>query len=133
MSLKEMSLKEIRDSFIRRSKEQMSNEEMHPVLINPELLQIGEQKFVFLIVNPNMDDREEVEKLVRQSIIEDFGFIIVFEEEPDEFANFLITTLAKMTTVIPAYPLHFLLYNKELDDFSYLNMEVNVEEDEDDV
>lgn len=128
-----MSLKEIRDSFIRRSKEQMPNEEMHPVLINPELLQIGEQKFVFLLVNPNMDDREEVEKLVRQSIIEDFGFIIVFEEEPDNFANFLITTLAKMTTIIPGYPLHLLLYNKELDDFNYLNMEVNVEEDEEDV
>lgn len=52
--------------------------------INPELLEFDGIKYVFIVENDNMNDETEVEILIRQSLIEDFHFIIVMKSIPSE-------------------------------------------------
>lgn len=124
-----MRLKKLRDRFVELSNEMIQDEELKAVVINPEIVQLAGQKFVFLLINDNMNDKEEVEKIIMQSVIEDFGFLIIFENDPGNFANLLILTLSQLKFVDPSFPLHFLLYKDETDTFDYLQMSISESEE----
>lgn len=66
-----MSYRDKRDAFLARTK--------NVSIVNPELVDIQGNEYVILFDNLNMYDAKEVDTLIRQSQIEDFGFIIIFD------------------------------------------------------
>lgn len=66
-----MSYRDKRDAFLARTK--------NVSIVNPELVDIQGNEYVILFDNLNMYDAKEVDALIRQSQIEDFGFIIIFD------------------------------------------------------
>ena len=124
-----MKYKQIRDAFLEVSRKTVADESFRPFLINPELIQIGTQKFVFLVENESMDDEQEVERLLRQSQIEEFGFIIVFTDKSKliGLANLLVSELVRMHTEDETLPLYFLEFHESTKDFSYLNYSIQEE------
>ena len=124
-----MQYKEIRNKFIQKTNEAVVDEQYKVILLNPELLQFGEQKFVFLVINDNMDNENEVEKLLRQSMIEGFGFLVVFEGMPPQpFSNLLLSALNAVKSQDPLFPFYVLSYNAEEDLFLFLNVTADKDE-----
>lgn len=66
-----MSYRDKRDAFLAHTK--------NVSIVNPELIDIQGNEYVILFDNLNMYDAKEVDALIRQSQIEDFGFIIIFD------------------------------------------------------
>lgn len=71
-----MSYLDKRDAFLATTK--------NIKIVNPELIDIQGNEYVILFDNENMYDEKEVEALVKQSQIEDFNFIIIFEKQVDD-------------------------------------------------
>ena len=66
-----MTYREKRDKFLST----LSNYELR----NPELIDMFGNTFIILFENDNMNDRSEVDKLIRTAMREDYNFIILFE------------------------------------------------------
>ena len=94
-------------------------------LYNPELIDMQGNIYVFLIDNPNMNDADEVERLLRQAWIEDLNFIILFEDKvklESPFANLLLYKLLTETGDEAWKPTILTIqYDEKNDRFSKLN------------